>query len=84
MAKIKRNPKAFYAYAKRFQKTKSGIGPLINEKDEIVKDHQNVERAFADLNHKYERAKEVVEGLQLSEVNLKKIIDGLKIRYFQF
>ena len=36
MAKIKRNPKAFYAYSKRFQKTKSWIGPSINEKDEIV------------------------------------------------
>ena len=41
-----------------------------------------MEKAFADLNHKYERAKEVVEGL--SEDNLKKSIDGLKIRYFQF
>ena len=36
VTKIKRNPKAFYAYAERFQKTKSGVGPLINEKDEIV------------------------------------------------
>ena len=57
---------------------------MASERDEIVKDHQNVEKAFADLNHKYERAKEVVEGLQLSEDNLKKSIDGLKIRYFQF
>ena len=31
VTKIKRNPKAFYAYAKRFQKTKSVVGPLINE-----------------------------------------------------
>ena len=56
----------------------------MSERDEVVKDHQNVERAFSDLNHKYERAKEVVEGLQLSEDNLKKSIDGLKSRYIQF
>ena len=43
-----------------------------------------MEKAFSDLNHRYERAKEVVESLQLSEDNLKKSIDGLKIRYFQF
>ena len=42
VAKIKRNPKAFYAYAKRFQKTKSGIGPLINEKDEIINKPEEV------------------------------------------
>ena len=56
----------------------------MSERDEVVKDHQNVEKAFADLNHRYERVKEVVEGLQLSEDYLKKSIDGLKIRYFQF
>ena len=53
----------------------------MSERDEVVKDHQNVEKAFSDLNHRYERAKEVVEGLQLSEDNLKKSIDGLKSRY---
>ena len=40
-----------------------------------------MEKAFADLNHRYERAKEVVEGLQLCEDNLKKSSDGLKNRY---
>ena len=44
-------------------------------------DHQNVERAFADLNNKYERAKEVVAGFQLSEDNLKQTVEALSSRY---
>ena len=44
-------------------------------------DHQNVERAFADLNNKYERAKEVVAGFQLSENNLKQAVEALSNRY---
>ena len=44
-------------------------------------DHQNVERAFADLNNKYERAKEVVAGFQLSEHNLKQTVENLSSRY---
>ena len=36
--KIKRNPKFFYSYANKFSKTKSRVGPLANEKGELVKD----------------------------------------------
>ena len=39
----------------------------MSERDEVVRDHMNVEQAFADLNNKYERAKEVLLGQQLSE-----------------
>ena len=38
ISQIKNNPKAFYAYAKRFQKTFSGVGPIINTKGEIITD----------------------------------------------
>ena len=38
VAQIKKNPKAFYAYAKRFQKTFSGVGPIINSKGDIITD----------------------------------------------
>jgi len=54
---------------------------IILERDEVVSDHQNVERAFADVNHKYERVREVVEGLQLSEDDLSHSVDTLSRRY---
>ena len=57
---------------------------ISNERDEVVRDHQNVERAFADLNHKYERTKEVVAGMQLSEDNLKHSVDSLNRRYLSY
>ena len=40
-----------------------------------------MERAFADVNHKYERVREVVEGLQLSEDDLSHSVDTLSRRY---
>ena len=36
LAKIKRNPKAFYAYARRFSKTYSGVGPFIKENGDKI------------------------------------------------
>ena len=53
----------------------------MSERDEVVRDHKNVEQAFADLNNKYERAKEVVVGQQLSEDDLKGHVDDLTSRY---
>ena len=45
-----------------------------------MRDHQNVERAFTDLNNKYERAKEVVAGLKCTEDNLKANVEVLTSR----
>ena len=33
---IKRNPKVFYAYAKKYSKSYSGIGPLVDEDGETL------------------------------------------------
>ena len=38
VSQIKHNPRAFYAYAKRFQKTFSGVGPIINKDGVIITD----------------------------------------------
>ena len=38
VSQIKHNPRAFYAYAKRFQKTFSGVGPIINKYGFIITD----------------------------------------------
>ena len=54
---------------------------IAGERDDVVSDHQNVENAFVDLNHKYERTREVVEGLQLSEDALKQSVAALISRY---
>lgn len=35
---IKKNPKYFFKYARRFSKTKSSIGPLVNEHGEVIND----------------------------------------------
>ena len=45
VSQIKSNPKAFYAYAKRFQKTFSGVGPIINSKGEIISDPAKIAEA---------------------------------------
>ena len=50
---------------------------IAGERDDVVSDHQNVEKAFADLSHKYERTKQVVEGLQMGEDNLKHSVEVL-------
>ena len=39
-AKIKRNPKAFFSYAKKKQKTFSGIGPFLKENGDPVEEHE--------------------------------------------
>ena len=36
--KIKKNPRAFYSYAKRFSKVHSGVGPFYDEDGELVND----------------------------------------------
>ena len=38
ISKIKLNPRFFYSYAKKFSKTKSEIGPFINESSESITD----------------------------------------------
>ena len=43
-------------------------------------DHQNVERAFKDLNNKFERAKDVVAGLKSCEDDLKQNVEVLSKR----
>ena len=50
---------------------------IADERHDVVSDHQNVEKAFVDLNHKYERTKQVVEGLQMGEDNLKQSVEAL-------
>jgi len=40
LTKIKRNPKAFYAYANRFSKTYSGIGPFLQENGDKMEDSE--------------------------------------------
>ena len=53
---------------------------IADERDDVVRDHQNVEKAFVDLNHKYERTRQVVTGLQMSEDNLKQSVEDLTNR----
>ena len=38
MAKIKKDPKAYYGYAKRFSETNSDIGPFFNKDGNLVLD----------------------------------------------
>ena len=45
ISQIKKNPKAFYAYARKFQKTFAGVGPLINSKGEIISDPAEIAEA---------------------------------------
>jgi len=52
-------------------------------KDEIIQDHQNVERAFNDLSQKYERTRSVVVGLQEQEEDLKKKVEDLSQKHTQ-
>merc|ERR1719233_2717416 len=51
---------------------------IFNEKEDIVKDHNNVERAFGDLTDKYERARSIVPGLKMCEDKLKKTVSDLR------
>jgi len=54
---------------------------ILNEKEDIVRDHKNVERAFGDLTDKYERARNIVPGLKICEDKLKESVDELSARY---
>ena len=40
IGKIKRNPKAFFSYAKRYSKTFCGIGPFLEENGEFLKESE--------------------------------------------
>jgi hypothetical protein len=51
VSRIKSNPKAFYAYAKRFQKSFSGIGPLMKPNGEIISSPEDIAEA---LKQQYE------------------------------
>ena len=53
VAKIRRNPKYFYSYARKFSKLRSGIGPFLNDQDELISD--NFEMAEM-LRVQYEKA----------------------------
>ena len=57
---------------------------ILNEKEDIVRDHKNVERAFGDLTDKYERARNIVPGLKICEDKLKESVDELSARYVLF
>ena len=37
--KIKKNPKFFYTYARKFSNVRTGIGPFIDDNDELVTDN---------------------------------------------
>jgi len=54
---------------------------IINEKEDIVRDHKNVERAFDDLTDKYERARNIMPGLKICEDKLKESVNELSARY---
>ena len=51
--KMKKNPHAFYAYAKKFSKTYSGVGPLLKENGEVITDSKEIAEA---LREQYEKA----------------------------
>ena len=53
---------------------------IADERHDVVSDHQNVEKAFVDLNHKYERTKKVVTELQMGEDNIKQSVEDLTNR----
>ena len=50
------------------------------ERDEVVADLQNVERAFTDLSSKYERTKDVVASFATTEEGLKQSVEVLTDR----
>lgn len=50
------------------------------ERDEVVADLQNVERAFNDLNSKFERTKDVVASFAATEEGLKQNVEVLSSR----
>ena len=51
--KIKKNPKFFYSYAKKFSKLKSGIGPFLDDEGDLISD--NYEMAEM-LRKQYEKS----------------------------
>ena len=52
ISKIKKNPYAFYAYAKKFAKTYNGVGPLLKEDGEVVTKPAEIAEV---LKEQYER-----------------------------
>ena len=45
ISKTKKNPKAFYAYAKKFSKTFTGVGPIIKEDGTVITDPKEIAKA---------------------------------------
>ena len=54
---------------------KADVQRMVAEKEQAVKDLQNVEAAFADVHRKYERTKQVVEGFKKNEEQLKAYVE---------
>ena len=52
ISKIKKNPNAFYAYAKKFSKTYNGVGPLLKENGEVISEATGIAEA---LRNQYEK-----------------------------
>ncbi|XP_014681419.1 PREDICTED: transforming acidic coiled-coil-containing protein 3-like isoform X2 [Priapulus caudatus] len=48
---------------------------LVAERDQVLEDMQNVEKAFSDLHRRYEKAKGVVEALRKNEDTLKCMVE---------
>ena len=75
IAKIKKDPKAFYAYAKKFSKTFSGVGPIIKENGEVVIDPNEVAEI---QNKQYEKVfTKPKEEAQI--VNVEKFFEATKL-----
>ena len=53
ISKIKRNPKYFYSYAKRFSKLRTNIGPFVDDEGEVVDNSFDIAEM---LKHQYEKA----------------------------
>ena len=42
LLQMKKNPKAFFKYAKKFSKSTSGVGPFLNDTGDVVTDGENL------------------------------------------
>ena len=46
LKKIKADPKAFFAYAKKFSKLKTEVGPLLSEEGNLVSDDDAIAKVL--------------------------------------
>ena len=85
ISQIKQNPKAFYAYAKRFQKTYSGIGPIISPDGEILTEPAKIaeaqklqyEKVFSEPN----QDKKVINPEEFFKITEKTKISNIHFNY---